>query len=76
MLNDEGEIKRKYPLTRLTFFGLEVHGDALLVPVDAEEVAAFLISEVVFYKRRSPMSRVVAGSGIFDLNDLGPEIAE
>jgi hypothetical protein len=52
------------------FRRFQIDGNALLVPVDTQEIGAPAVHE------RCPRSRVVAMAGVLDLDDLGAHVAE
>ena len=69
---DEDVALRDEPIEDRAPFGpLEVERDALLVPVDAEEVRA-----LAFEKRRAPAARVVALAGLLDLDHARAHVGE
>ena len=50
----------------------QIEGEPALVAVGTQVVGGQLVAE----ERRAPGAGVVAGAGAFELQDLGPEVAE
>ncbi|MEK7859941.1 MAG: hypothetical protein AAB284_01135, partial [Chloroflexota bacterium] len=70
VLDDDVGASRQAPEELLPLVGLEVEGEAALVAVEPDELAALAVE----HGREAP--RQVAGAGLFDLDAVGAEVGE